>query len=45
MAAALGPMIVLTNNTPDRIPADVIMEEHEHTLEAQKKGEDLPNGA
>lgn len=29
MAAALGPMIVLVNSTPDRIPADVVMEEQE----------------
>ncbi|KKY34248.1 hypothetical protein UCDDA912_g05807 [Diaporthe ampelina] len=27
MAAALGPMIVLTNDVPDRIPADVLAEE------------------
>ncbi|KAK8017849.1 MFS general substrate transporter [Apiospora rasikravindrae] len=29
MAACLGPMIVLVNSTPDRIPADVTMEEQE----------------
>lgn len=27
MALALGPMLVLVNQTPDRIPADVIAEE------------------
>ncbi|KAL5120642.1 hypothetical protein ACEQ8H_001390 [Pleosporales sp. CAS-2024a] len=27
MALALGPMLVLVNSTPDRIPADVIVEE------------------
>lgn len=27
MALALGPMLVLVNSTPDRIPADVIAEE------------------
>jgi len=29
MGACLGPMIVLVNSTPDRIPADVVMEEQE----------------
>lgn len=33
MAAAVGPMLVLVNATPDRIPADVILE----TQEAQKE--------
>lgn len=27
MALALGPMLVLVNSTPDRIPADAIAEE------------------
>jgi hypothetical protein len=27
MALALGPMLVLVNSTPDRIPADVAAEE------------------
>lgn len=27
MAVAFGPMLVLVNQTPDRIPADVIAEE------------------
>jgi hypothetical protein len=27
MALSLGPMLVLVNQTPDRIPADVIAEE------------------
>jgi len=27
MALALGPMLLLVNQTPDRIPADVIAEE------------------
>jgi len=35
LAAALGPMIVLVNSTPDRIPADVIVEEQDR---AQEKG-------
>lgn len=32
MAASLIPMIILVNSTPDRIPADVIIEgmEHDH---------------
>lgn len=29
MALAFGPMLVLVNQTPDRIPADVIAEELE----------------
>ena len=29
MAAALIPMIILVNSTPDRIPADVIIEGQE----------------
>ncbi|KAK8009611.1 hypothetical protein PG989_000544 [Apiospora arundinis] len=29
MGACLGPMIILVNSTPDRIPADVVMEEQE----------------
>ena len=29
MAAAFGPMLVLVNSTPDRIPADVTAEEQE----------------
>ncbi|SPO00317.1 uncharacterized protein DNG_03162 [Cephalotrichum gorgonifer] len=29
LAAAIGPMIVLVNSTPDRIPADVIAEEQD----------------
>ena len=29
MAVAFGPMLVLVNQTPDRIPADVIAEEQE----------------
>lgn len=29
MALAFGPMLVLVNQTPDRIPADVIAEEQE----------------
>lgn len=27
MALAFGPMLILVNSTPDRIPADVIAEE------------------
>ena len=29
MAVAFGPMLVLVNSTPDRIPADVTAEEQE----------------
>ena len=39
MAAALGPMIVLVNTTPDRIPADVILEG-----QAQDQKEKLAGG-
>ncbi|CAJ2510929.1 Uu.00g065540.m01.CDS01 [Anthostomella pinea] len=35
MAAAFGPMLVLVNSTPDRIPADVIIEAQE---QEQEKG-------
>ncbi len=33
MAACVGPMIVLVNSTPDRIPADVILEGQEKERE------------
>lgn len=41
MALAVGPMIVLVNSTPDRIPADVTAEEidaaqHEDVNEKEK---------
>lgn len=36
MGACLGPMIVLVNSTPDRIPADVAMEEQEKAHYAGK---------
>ncbi|KAI8956636.1 MFS general substrate transporter [Daldinia sp. FL1419] len=39
MAAAVGPMLVLVNATPDRIPADVILETQE--AQQEKKLEDL----
>ncbi|OTA86149.1 hypothetical protein M434DRAFT_376663 [Hypoxylon sp. CO27-5] len=39
MAAALGPMLVLVNATPDRIPADVILEAQE--AQQEKKVEEL----
>jgi hypothetical protein len=29
MALSLGPMLVLVNSTPDRIPADVVAEEQD----------------
>ena len=29
MAAAVGPMVVLVNSTPDHIPADVIASEQQ----------------
>lgn len=33
MAAALGPMIVLVNRTPNHIPADVILAEQEKGID------------
>lgn len=36
MAAALGPMIALTNRTPDQIPADVIAEEQNKAIEGKE---------
>lgn len=36
MAAALVPMIFLTNETPDRIPADVIAEEQADAIKAKE---------
>ncbi|KAK7910591.1 major facilitator superfamily domain-containing protein [Apiospora marii] len=36
MGLCLGPMIVLVNSTPDRIPADVAMEEQEKAHYAEK---------
>lgn len=38
MALAVGPMLILVNQTPDRIPADVIAEEQER--EEKKIGVD-----
>lgn len=38
MALAFGPMLVLVNQTPDRIPADVIAEEQE---QQEKKVDDV----
>ncbi|KAI0160058.1 MFS general substrate transporter [Hypoxylon sp. FL1284] len=38
MAAALGPMLVLVNATPDRIPADVILEGQEEEQEKKMEG-------
>ncbi|KAK8048061.1 hypothetical protein PG996_016125, partial [Apiospora saccharicola] len=38
MGACLGPMIVLVNSTPDRIPADVAVEEQE-IAHAEKVGD------
>ena len=35
MALAFGPMLVLVNSTPERIPADVVAEEIQH---AESKG-------
>ncbi|KAI1099331.1 MFS general substrate transporter [Jackrogersella minutella] len=43
MAAALGPMLVLVNSTPDRIPADVIIEAQE--AEQEKKIADFKSDA
>lgn len=36
MAVALGPMIVLTNDVPDRIPADVLAEQQQAAIEGKK---------
>lgn len=33
MALAVGPMLLLVNQTPDRIPADVIAEEQDRQKE------------
>lgn len=38
MAAALVPMLMLVNATPDRIPADVILEEEEAQQEKKIVG-------
>ncbi|KAL2135309.1 hypothetical protein VTI74DRAFT_9077 [Chaetomium olivicolor] len=38
MAVALGPMLILVNNTPDRIPADVVAEEQDKALKAKLEG-------
>lgn len=35
MAAALGPMIFLTNQTPDQIPADVIAQQKQEAIEGK----------
>ncbi|KAG8162929.1 hypothetical protein KVR01_007407 [Diaporthe batatas] len=44
MAAALGPMIVLTNDVPDRIPADVLAEEQQAAIEGKKVDEKINPG-
>lgn len=44
MAAALGPMIVLTNDVPDRIPADVLAEEQQAGIEGKKMDEQATPG-
>ncbi|ROV96980.1 hypothetical protein VSDG_04141 [Cytospora chrysosperma] len=44
MAAALGPMIVLTNDTPDRIPADLIAEEQAKAIESKKINGNIAEG-
>ncbi|KAI0126135.1 major facilitator superfamily domain-containing protein [Xylariales sp. AK1849] len=43
MAAALLPMLMLVNSTPDRIPADVIAEEHVKQIQ-EKQGGDITVG-
>jgi hypothetical protein len=35
MAVALGPMLLLVRSTPDRIPADVVVEEQEKALQGK----------
>lgn len=43
MAAALGPMIVLVNRTPDHIPADVIAAEQEKRIDGASVKEPVPS--
>ncbi|KAH8906490.1 MFS general substrate transporter [Coniochaeta sp. PMI_546] len=43
MAAALGPMIVLVNRTPDHIPADVIAAEQEKRIDGASVKEPAPS--
>ena len=38
MAAAVGPMLILVNSTPDRIPADIIAEEQNSAMKAKLEG-------
>jgi hypothetical protein len=38
MAVALGPMLLLVRSTPDRIPADVVVEEQEKALQGKLDG-------
>jgi hypothetical protein len=33
MALSLGPMLMLVNSTPDRIPADVTLEEQDRAAD------------
>ncbi|KAK6078895.1 major facilitator superfamily transporter [Seiridium cupressi] len=42
MAAALGPMIILVNRTPDHIPADVILAEQEKQIDSVSVREPAP---
>jgi MFS family permease len=45
MALAFGPMLILVNSTPDRIPADVIAEEQEREKTKGFAEEVTPKGA
>jgi hypothetical protein len=38
MAVALGPMILLVRSTPDKIPADVIVEQEEKARQDKLEG-------
>ncbi|KAK4234383.1 major facilitator superfamily domain-containing protein [Achaetomium macrosporum] len=38
MGVALGPMLLLVRSTPDRIPADVVVEEQEKALQGKLEG-------
>lgn len=43
LGAALLPMLMLVNQTPDRIPADVVVEEQEKVAE-KIEGIEVPKG-
>jgi hypothetical protein len=52
MAVALGPMLLLVRSTPDRILADVVVEEQEKALQGklaairdEEQGRDVKSSA